>query len=268
MFKSHHGHSFGASRTFLCTEILVSLENHGNRTPSSILQRRPGLWVFTTRVLSRVAAWKAALKRIPDDIIYPKVPENAHLTIAPEDALSSNPELYHVKRQRFGSYYEFRDLPQRPQQLLAETFIMEALSGPDPLLPPPHPSIIRCHGCCVHRGYITGIVLERLEYNLRDYVKQNGSRVMIAHRKSLFAKLSSAVDYLHSLGLAHNDIKPANIMIREMPDGRPEPVLIDFGSCAPFGCGVFTMGTPGWCEEDFTTSEKRHDIYSLGKVEE
>ncbi|KAL2788707.1 hypothetical protein BJX66DRAFT_308368 [Aspergillus keveii] len=79
---------------------------------------------------------------------------------------------------------------------------------------------------------------------------------------------SSAVDYLHSLGLAHNDIKPGNIMIREMPDGQPKPVLIDFGSCAPFGCGVFTMGISGWCKEDFTTSEKRHDIYSLGKVEE
>jgi serine/threonine protein kinase len=73
---------------------------------------------------------------------------------------------------------------------------------------------------------------------------------------------------VHSLGLAHNDINPSNIMVREIADGQqPEPVLIDFGSRGPFGCEVWSQGTPGWYQDEFSTSEKKLDLYSLAKVE-
>jgi serine/threonine protein kinase len=221
-------------------------------------------WGFTTRPRARLAAMKAALKRIPDDRIYPKVPENTQLSIfAPGgDALvASNPKMFHVKRPKLIYYYDFRDLPMRRQELVTETFIMKALAQL-----PRHPNIIRYHGCRVNRGYITGIVLERLEYDLRDFAKEPGFHTL--DKKSFIAKLRSAVDYLHSLGLAHNDIKPDNIMVRETPGAQPEPVLIDFGSCAPFGCEPYSQGTPGWCEGEFSTSEKKHDLYSLAKVGE
>lgn len=71
------------------------------------------------------------------------------------------------------------------------------------------------------------------------------------------------MDYLHSLGLAHNDINPDNIMVR---DG--EPVLIDFGSCQPFGARLQSLGTRGWYDELFFTSEKKHDEFSMRKMRE
>jgi serine/threonine protein kinase len=37
------------------------------------------------------------------------------------------------------------------------------------------------------------------------------------------------VDYLHSIGIAHRDIKLENIMITKDERGRPLPKLIDFG---------------------------------------
>lgn len=46
------------------------------------------------------------------------------------------------------------------------------------------------------------------------------------------------------------------------------PVLIDFGSCQPFGHRLQSLGTRGWYEELFNTSEKKHDTYSLGKLRE
>lgn len=74
--------------------------------------------------------------------------------------------------------------------------------------------------------------------------------------------LESAVETLHSLALAHNDLNPYNIMVK---DGGT-PVLIDFGSCQPFGKILQPLGTRGWYEELFSTSEKKHDTYSPGKL--
>ncbi|KAI2617958.1 hypothetical protein GGS26DRAFT_596152 [Hypomontagnella submonticulosa] len=46
---------------------------------------------------------------------------------------------------------------------------------------------------------------------------------------SIFRGIVAGVKHLHSLELAHNDIKPANIMI----DHDDHPVIIDLGACKP-----------------------------------
>ncbi|KAJ0415040.1 kinase-like domain-containing protein [Aspergillus carlsbadensis] len=143
--------------------------------------------------------------------------------------------------------------------------IMEKIAGSKAQLPR-HPNIIQYHGCRVHRKRITGLVLERLEYNLNQYVSQPGFSTL--NKEGFLAKLKSAVYHVHSLGLAHNDISPYNIMVRETVGSQPEPVLIDFGSCAPFGSqDLLTFGTARWCEGAFSTSEKKHDTYSVRKIE-
>ncbi len=75
-------------------------------------------------------------------------------------------------------------------------------------------------------------------------------------------KIISAVCYLHSLGLAHNDLTPMNIMV----DKCNNPIIIDFGSCQPFGSILITAGTPGWIHEDFTISAQKHDESALDKI--
>ena len=76
------------------------------------------------------------------------------------------------------------------------------------------------------------------------------------------AGIEAAVSHLHSLGLAHNDLNPSNVVL----DKSNEPILIDFGSCRPFGRELVSTGTPGWVDEDFTTSEKEHDLKALPKI--
>jgi serine/threonine protein kinase len=71
------------------------------------------------------------------------------------------------------------------------------------------------------------------------------------------------VEHLHSLGYAHNDLNPANVMLAE----DNEPILIDFGSFQPFGKKVMTGGTRGWFDEDFETSEKHHDLVGMRKIQ-
>ncbi|KAL3463482.1 hypothetical protein BJX64DRAFT_287231 [Aspergillus heterothallicus] len=195
---------------------------------------------------------------------YPTRPAHAP-DVVPAEVFASNREMFHVKRVLLDEYYYFRDIPMRRFEFLAETLVLETIAGPNAQVSP-HPNIIRYHGCRVNRGYITGIILQRLEYTLHKYVAQPGFRTL--DKKGFVARLRSAVDYLHSLGLAHNDINPSNIMVSETPDGQPEPVLIDFGSCGPIGLEVWSLGTPGWFEEPFKTSEKKHDLYSLAKLEE
>jgi serine/threonine protein kinase len=53
--------------------------------------------------------------------------------------------------------------------------------------------------------------------------------------------VQSAVQQIHSLGLAHNHLNPRNSMLNseKMPD------VVDFGSCQPFGGRLMSGGTPG-----------------------
>lgn len=74
------------------------------------------------------------------------------------------------------------------------------------------------------------------------------------------AALVSAIEYLHRIGMAHNDINPTKIMVNE----SGIPVLVDFDSCKELGKPLtFSQGTPGWIDEeaDYTFSEASHDLY-------
>lgn len=125
----------------------------------------------------------------------------------------------------------------------------------------PHANIIRYHGCRVRRDRITAIVLERLDQTLTQCA--SASLIQGLDQDRFLQALESAVEHLHALGFAHNDIDPDNIMVK-----NGHPIVIDFGSCQPFGKRLQSVGTQGWYEELFFTSEKRHDLYSLMKLRE
>ena len=199
-----------------------------------------------------LSEYTSALQHIPDDEIYPPIPKDVALTIAPEDLddLSA-----FIKRPGLNCYETMKGSQYIPTEILGETLTMELISETH------HPNIINYFGCRVRRGRITAIVLERLDQTLTQLAQTPAFQQL--DKSKFLEALQSAVDYLHSLGLAHNDINPDNIMIK---DGMP--VLIDFGSCQPFGKNLQSLGTDGWYEELFFTSEKKHDEYSLAKLRE
>ncbi|MBM4049633.1 MAG: hypothetical protein FJ279_31445, partial [Planctomycetes bacterium] len=77
-----------------------------------------------------------------------------------------------------------------------------------------------------------------------------------------------ALEYLHSRGLIHYDVKPENILVAD-PNGRPGRTvkLLDFGLCS--SQVVRVKGTPYYMAPEMLRGERvdiRADLYSLGIV--
>jgi serine/threonine-protein kinase len=91
--------------------------------------------------------------------------------------------------------------------------------------------------------------------------------------KNILINLLPVLDYVHSMGIIHRDIKPDNIILRRQ-DGLP--VLIDFGAVKEtMGTVVTTqgnptssivIGTPGFMPSEQAAGKpiRSSDLYSLG----
>lgn len=77
------------------------------------------------------------------------------------------------------------------------------------------------------------------------------------------AALEWAIQHLHALSWAHNDLTPYNIMV----NGDGLPVLIDFGGCRLIGTHLkYTRGTKEWIDGRNRTSDAEHDVSALVKL--
>lgn len=192
--------------------------------------------------------FKDNLKLIPNEEIYPTAPSN--LTIAPPQVDKS---IFYIKSPKLSDYYSLKGRDWLAKLLSKEVETMEFLKSH------PHPNIVRYHGCIVKRDRIIGRVLDRYPKTLLQRLKMGTKNINV---NECFEAISSAVSHMHSLGYAHNDICPMNIIISD----NNSPFLIDFGSYLPIGSKLMTAGSPGWMEDDFETSEISHDEFSLGKL--
>ena len=98
---------------------------------------------------------------------------------------------------------------------------------------------------------------------------------------TIAVRLIDALKYIHSRGIAHLDVKPANILFRYKHEPRAliDPVLIDFGIAArtkkvvrPRGGSLHVMApehlqeTRGVIPPEIPMDMEKMDIYSLGVV--
>src|SRR6516164_4463363 len=150
------------------------------------------------------------------------------------------------------------------------------------------PSIISIHEVGIHDGqpYLVCDFVEGL--TLGDVM--TGRRLTFHEAAKLIADVADALQYAHSLGVVHRDVKPSNIMIRarSVSEGPAEsladasgshlqPVLMDFG-LAKRDAGEITMtidcqilGTPAYMSSEQARGEGhqvdgRSDVYSLGVI--
>ncbi|KAG8169406.1 hypothetical protein KVR01_000151 [Diaporthe batatas] len=198
----------------------------------------------------------SALVPIPDNDVFPEWAFHCGKLTLAQDTLMD----YYIKRPNLPLYDVFKEhnvLELIPKDLLEEARVMEVLAEH------PHPNIVRYHGCRVHRGLITGLVLDRHPNTLTDYLR---NKIGSLDKGPFMKALELAIHHLHSLGLAHNDVNPGNILV----DLEGMPVLIDFGSARAIGAKLGTSrGTKGWIDvsmDDYHTSDKQHDLFALEKI--
>ncbi len=89
--------------------------------------------------------------------------------------------------------------------------------------------------------------------------------------RTIVTQVGDALDYAHSNGLVHRDVKPSNVLV----DARRNCLLTDFGiakiveGTAKFTATGGLLGTPAYMSPEQGTGEKvdrRSDIYSLGVI--
>ena len=141
-----------------------------------------------------------------------------------------------------------------------------------------HPNIVSIH----EARQLDGVLYIAMEWvdggDLGHYLEKNGPmRPELAAR--VVTQIGDALDVAHAGGLLHRDVKPANILVRDM-SARLHAYLTDFGVTRPFvelqsgsRDGLtkpgHIVGTPGFLSPEQIQDRKvdgRSDLYALGCV--
>jgi len=125
-----------------------------------------------------------------------------------------------------------------------------------------HPNIVTLFDLDREKGWV---ILELMQANLRDRI--SGRQMDLKSLRTTLAHSLRALKYLHSQGIVHGDIKPANLML----DARRRIKLGDFGLArrASDSEGELLKGTtkymaPETVSDDFGEIGPASDLYSLG----
>lgn len=136
-----------------------------------------------------------------------------------------------------------------------------------------HPAIAVCHGQGTTEQdgeTLAWLAMELVPGQPIDrFVQQNdvGVRDVVA----LVAEVAAAVHYAHDLGITHNDLSPANVLVTA--DGRPK--VVDFGLAAGPQATFrgAAAGTPGFVAPETRrrpaagqTPNTGQDVYALGAL--
>ena len=96
-----------------------------------------------------------------------------------------------------------------------------------------HPHVVRLVGFSVIMSSRCGIVMEVMDQNLRAYVDSRFSAKSPMPQSEVLAiitKVAMGMEYLHSRGVTHGDLKGANVLVRNTKAGRNMDIkIVDFG---------------------------------------
>ena len=110
------------------------------------------------------------------------------------------------------------------------------------------------------------LVMRHFDGTLREHLEQEGRGLQLQEAVALFRQLAAAVDFLHSRGIVHSNLKPENIVLDRRSGPGMHAFISDFGVAAIGRPGI---GTPTYMSpEQFAgeTATAASDIFTLGLV--
>ncbi|MEI7772130.1 MAG: serine/threonine-protein kinase, partial [Chloroflexales bacterium] len=154
-------------------------------------------------------------------------------------------------------------------QSLAERFTREAVTAASL----EHPNIVPVYDVGKHDG-MAYIAMKLLSgETLHDHLQRAGT-LAPARLCQILGPVADALDYAHSRGVIHRDIKPGNIFLSQTASGVPEVILTDFGIAKRLDApGITTtgalIGTPDYMAPEQIAGrpvDARTDVYALGML--
>ncbi len=131
-----------------------------------------------------------------------------------------------------------------------------------------HPSIITIYEVG-REGDLTYIVMQLAKGKSLKEILDSGKSYQPSEIIRIMERMCEALDYAHSQGVIHRDVKPANILI----DDTGNPFLVDFGvarlEMSTMTTAGSVMGTPSYMSPEQVMGksvDSRADLFSLGVI--
>lgn len=228
--------------TFVHTNVIY--EEDGQKYIAAVEERFTKNNPITEQKLMQMSG-----REINIDSIWPAYDEN--LTVADNKAQElflKTPNLIDIA---------FNDAEVMQRRILGEALFCEEIRKS------PHPNVVDYRGCEVEDGRIKGILLKRYRETLYSRVNQSDK---LDHDK-LLAEIRRGIDHLHSLGIVHGDLQPANIMF----DDDDNAIIIDLDSGRWIGDTIAAEDKKGsvfFTNKGVTLATQENDYYSIARIKD
>jgi transcriptional regulator with GAF, ATPase, and Fis domain/tetratricopeptide (TPR) repeat protein len=128
-----------------------------------------------------------------------------------------------------------------------------------------HPHLLQIRDLGRHQSDLGG---ESYWYYAAEYAEgqpldQWAQGRAVAELLRVLGNVAEALDFLHSIGMLHGDVKPGNVIV----DNEGRATLIDLGCARPIGSCAAPSGTPGFLPPEVlegAAADRRADAFALG----